>query len=87
MFTLFLRSTVQPNTQSPVWNDVWNVLNVPTNAALKVEVLDKDEGSVVDDYIGSFETTLNSGARELEIQSSIRKKVKGTFWLNVSISA
>ena len=51
---------------------------------LTVEVMDKDEGSVLDDYVGSFTTTLISGAKEVEIVSTIRKAVRGTFWLNVS---
>ena len=55
-----------------------------TLQVLTVEVMDKDEGSVHDDYIGSFTTTLTPGAKEVEIVSTIRKVVKGTFWLNVS---
>lgn len=51
---------------------------------LTVEIMDKDEGSVHDDYIGSFSTSVSPGAKEVEIVSTIRKAVKGTFWLNVS---
>lgn len=59
---------------------------MPGNAVLKVEVLDKDEGSINDDYIGKFETTLSQGPKEVEIVSTLLKKVKGTFWLKVSTS-
>ncbi|TDL18925.1 C2-domain-containing protein [Rickenella mellea] len=77
-------SSVQPNTLTPVWNEIWNVKNVPDNAVLKVEVLDKDEGAPKDDYIGNFETTLTSGPKEVEIVGSILKQVKGTFWLKIT---
>ncbi|KAH8117648.1 C2-domain-containing protein [Phellopilus nigrolimitatus] len=77
-------STVQPNTQNPVWNETWNVKNVPESAALQVEVLDKDEGSVHDDYIGKFATTISPGAKEVEIVTTLLKSVRGTFWLNVT---
>lgn len=60
---------------------------MPGNAVLKVEVLDKDEGSINDDYIGKFETTLSQGPKEVEIVSTLLKKVKGTFWLKVSTTA
>ena len=81
------RSSVQPNTLNPIWNELWYVNNVPEHAALAVEVLDKDEGSLVDDYIGSFETTVRPGTKEVEIVSTILKAVKGTFWINVQITA
>lgn len=74
-----------PNTLTPVWNELWSVRNVPADAVLQVEVLDKDEGSVHDDYIGKFETTIVSGAKEVEMVSSILKSVRGTFWLDVSV--
>ena len=51
---------------------------------LKVDVLDKDEGSVHDDFIGSFTTSISPGAKEVEIVSTIRKVVRGSFWMNVS---
>ncbi|OCB89645.1 C2-domain-containing protein [Sanghuangporus baumii] len=79
-----LVSNVQPNTLTPVWNETWNLKNVPENATLYVEVLDKDEGSVHDDYIGSFTTSVTPGAKEVEIVSTIRKIVRGTFWLKVT---
>lgn len=76
---------MQPDTLTPVWNELWNVKNVPEYAVLKVEVLDKDEGSPKDDYIGKFETTLSPGPKEVEIVGSIFKQVKGTFWLKVRV--
>ncbi len=71
-------------TLTPVWNTVWNVKRVPVHALLKVEVKDRDEGSPMDDYIGSFETTLSHGPKEVDIVGPILKTVKGSFWLNVS---
>ncbi|EJD06147.1 C2-domain-containing protein [Fomitiporia mediterranea MF3/22] len=79
-------SNVLQNTLSPVWNESWNVKNVPETAVLSVEVLDKDEGSVHDDFIGGFTTSVTPGAKEVEIVSTIRKIVRGTFWLKVSSS-
>ncbi|THG96956.1 hypothetical protein EW145_g7687 [Phellinidium pouzarii] len=76
-------STVLPNTRTPVWNETWNVKNVPTTAVLQVEVMDKDEGSVHDDYIGKFTTTVSPGTKKVEIISTLTKSVKGTFWLEV----
>ncbi|KLO19594.1 C2-domain-containing protein [Schizopora paradoxa] len=79
-------STVQPNTLCPVWNEVWNVKNVPENANMKVEVMDKDEGSLLDDYVGAFETDLSPGAKEVQIISSMLKRVRGTFWMKITTS-
>jgi len=77
-------STVQPNTLCPVWNETWNVKNVPEHANLKVEVMDKDEGSILDDYIGAFETSLTQGAKEIEIVSAMLKRIRGTFWMKIT---
>lgn len=74
---------MQTDTLNPVWNETWNVRNVPDNAVLKVKVMDKDDGSPTDDYIGKFETTVSPGPKEVEIVGSIFKQVKGTFWMNV----
>lgn len=73
-----------PNTQTPVWDEAWSVRNVPSDATLRVEVFDKDEGSIRDDYIGKFETTITPGAKEAELVSTILKTIRGTFWLDVS---
>lgn len=83
---LYSRSSVVPNTQTPVWDELWSVKNVPADATLQVEVLDKDEGSIHDDYIGKFETTIAPGAKEVELVSTVLKSVRGSFWLDVSIS-
>jgi Ca2+-dependent lipid-binding protein len=76
------RSTVQTNTLQPVWNELWKVKNVPSNAELRVQVLDKDDGPK-DDYIGRFTTNVEPGAKEEEIHGRITKRTKGTFWLKV----
>ena len=57
--------------------------NVPSNAELRVQVLDKDDGAK-DDYIGKFTTNVHHGPREEEIEGSVFKRTKGVFWLNVS---
>ncbi|KAJ7718967.1 hypothetical protein DFH07DRAFT_898929 [Mycena maculata] len=76
-------STVQVNTLKPVWNEVWRVKNVPTNASLFVEVMDKDDGAKHDDYIGKFTTTVAAGAKEAEIEGPIFRRAGGTFWLKI----
>jgi Ca2+-dependent lipid-binding protein len=79
-----LRSSVQINTLSPVWNEVWMIKNVPTTADLEVEVLDKDAGAARDDYVGKFTTTVTPGTKEVEIQGpTFGRKNRGTFWLKV----
>ena len=55
---------------------------MPSNAELRVQVLDKDDGPK-DDYIGRFTTDVQPGAKEEEIHGRILKKNKGTFWLKV----
>lgn len=55
---------------------------MPSNAELKVQVLDKDDGPK-DDYIGRFTTDVQPGAKEEEIHGRILKKHKGTFWLKI----
>ena len=73
------------NTLSPVWNEYWKVKNVPSYANLEVEVLDKDDGTITDDIVGHFNTTIAPGAKELTIESSSLRlgKNRGTFWLKV----
>jgi Ca2+-dependent lipid-binding protein len=73
----YVRSTVQAQTLDPVWNELWHVKNVPTTASLDVLVMDKDDGPK-DDVIGRFDTSVNSGAKEVEIEGTITKRVKGT---------
>lgn len=73
---------MKANTLSPVWNEVWNVKNVPVTAILHVVVMDKDNGPT-DDTIGSFQITVSPGAKEAEIEGLVLKRTKGTFWLKV----
>ncbi|KZT19168.1 hypothetical protein NEOLEDRAFT_1159187 [Neolentinus lepideus HHB14362 ss-1] len=76
-------STVQPYTLKPVWNELWKVKNVPVHASLNVQVLDKDDGTPVDDYIGKFSTSVSPGPKEAEIEGPLLKRNRGTFWLKI----
>lgn len=84
-FYYFCRSTIKPNTLTPVWDEYWNVRNVPSTATLHVRVLDKDDGQITDDYIGKFVTDITDGAKELNIEGPAlrRSSGRGTFWLKV----
>jgi len=64
-------SSVQFNTLSPVWNEVWQVKNVPTTATLSVVIRDKNHAALIDNYIGRIETTIYPGAKEAEIRGPI----------------
>ncbi|KZV95888.1 C2-domain-containing protein [Exidia glandulosa HHB12029] len=75
------KSSVQPNTLNPVWNEQWFVKNVPHNAALEVKVYDKDNGQR-DDFIGSFKTTVGDGKFECIIEAS-SKANKGTMFFEL----
>ena len=77
------RSTVKQKTLSPVWNETWRVKNVPSTADLRVEVMDKDEG-VTDDYIGKFTVSVTPGTKEVEIEGTVFKIARGTFWIKVT---
>ncbi|KAJ8699089.1 hypothetical protein PTI98_002243 [Pleurotus ostreatus] len=80
----FHSSTVQINTLTPVWNEVWRVKNVPFLADLEVELLDKDDGAPHDDYIGKFKTTIRPGAKEVDIEGPVlSRRSRGTFWLKI----
>jgi hypothetical protein len=57
---------------------------VPSNAELRVQVLDKDDAPK-DDYIGRFTTNVQPGAKEEEIHGRVFKRAKGTFWLKVRV--
>ncbi|KAJ3524484.1 hypothetical protein NMY22_g10978 [Coprinellus aureogranulatus] len=74
-----------PQPPIPVWNEVWRVRNVPATTSLKVEIMDKDEGSATDDFIGKFSVSLTPGAKEVEIEGPIiaLRKARGTFWLKI----
>lgn len=73
------------NTLTPVWNETWRVKNVPITSDLYVEVLDKDVGAPIDDYIGKFKTSVAAGAKEQEIEGPLFRRDRGTFWLKVRI--
>ncbi|CAF1234891.1 unnamed protein product [Rotaria sordida] len=49
-------STILLNTVTPKWDaEKWIVRNIPLNAKLTVKNYDKDDGKILDDYIGGFE--------------------------------
>lgn len=75
-------STVKERTQTPVWNEIWHVKNVPLTADLHIEVFDKDPGPR-DDAIGAFHATITPGAKEYVIEGLITKRNKGAFWLDM----
>ncbi|KAJ7765668.1 hypothetical protein B0H16DRAFT_1454236 [Mycena metata] len=76
-------STVKVNTLKPVWNEIWRVKNVPIHANLAVEVMDKDDGAKMDDYIGKFSVSVAEGAKECEIVGPLFRRTGGTFWLKI----
>ncbi|KAJ3825778.1 hypothetical protein F5878DRAFT_124193 [Lentinula raphanica] len=76
-------STVKVNTLTPVWNETWRIKNVPITADLLVEVLDKDIGSPIDDFVGKFKTSVAAGAKEVEIEGPLFRRNRGTFWLKI----
>jgi hypothetical protein len=77
-------SSVKPQTLQPVWNEIWRVKNVPSHASLHVKVMNKDE-SPLTGFIGQFETSINPGTKEVEIESPLLKHDRGTFWLKVCV--
>jgi hypothetical protein len=74
---------VKVNTLTPVWNETWRVKNIPITADIYVEVLDKDVGAPIDDYIGKFQTSVAAGAKEVEIEGPLFRRNRGTFWLKI----
>ena len=77
---------MKPNTLSPVWNEYWKVKNVPSTAKLSVEVMEKDNGTITDDYVGLAETDIFPGAKEMVLQGdSPFRRNRGTLWLKVCI--
>ncbi|TRM57010.1 hypothetical protein BD626DRAFT_551264 [Schizophyllum amplum] len=77
-------SSVQVNTLNPVWNEIWRIKNVPIHAHLAIEILDKDVRTPRDDYIGRVKTTVNPGAKEIEIEAPpLKLRSRGTFWLKI----
>ena len=57
---------------------------MPSDAELRVKVLDKDDGAK-DDFIGKFTTDIQPGAKEGEILGHLHRN-RGTFWLKVGDS-
>jgi hypothetical protein len=78
-------STVKQNSVSPVWNERWKVKNVPVTAELVIKIMDKDQGSVTDDYIGTVKTGVTAGEIEFDIEGPPRlfRRSRGTFWFKV----
>ncbi|PPR07071.1 hypothetical protein CVT24_010972 [Panaeolus cyanescens] len=76
-------STVKPNNLSPVWNEIWRVKNVPVTASLHIEVMDKDEGNMTDDFIGKASTSVTAGAKEIELQGPVFRRCRGTMWIKI----
>lgn len=79
---------MQVNTLAPVWNELWKIKNVPANAKLHIDVLDKDNGTVTDDYIGSAEIGIVAGAHELTLECAgpSFRRARGTIWIKVCVS-
>ncbi|KAF8577027.1 C2-domain-containing protein [Ramaria rubella] len=76
-------SSVQPNTLTPVWNEMWNVKNVPNDGKLKVKVYDKDRGLPTDGHIGICGIDLLEGTKEAKIEGSFKRN-NGTLWIKIS---
>ncbi|KAG1749494.1 hypothetical protein EDB19DRAFT_144016 [Suillus lakei] len=78
-------SSVKPNTLSPVWDETWIVNMVPSTATLSVVVQETETGAL-DNDVGVFQTTVNPGAKEVEIVGKRLGQNKGTFWLTIQSS-
>jgi hypothetical protein len=74
---------VKSSTSSPVWDETWIVKQVPRTATLSVVVRHAETGSLVDNVIGEFQTTITQGAKEAEIVGKHLSQNRGSFWLNV----
>lgn len=74
---------MKQDTLTPVWNEIWRVKNVPVTADLVIKVMDKDQGSMTDDFIGRVTTSISAGAKEADIEGSLFRRSRGTFWLKV----
>lgn len=75
---------MKSDTLTPVWNEIWNVKNVPATATLYVRVMDKDNDVPTDDYIGKFETTIQPGAKEVTIEGPVLNRSRGQFFMKVN---
>ncbi|KDQ21409.1 hypothetical protein BOTBODRAFT_99148 [Botryobasidium botryosum FD-172 SS1] len=76
-------SSVKKNTDTPTWNEVWTIKNVPPRAKLYIEVHDKDAGQLTDGYVGKCETTVYNGTRELQLQGHLKRK-RGNIWIGMT---
>ena len=56
------------------------IKNVPSDARLRVDLYDKDEGSLNDDYIGSMTTSIDPGMR-VEVLKGLVNSDRGNFGL------
>ncbi|KAG2131240.1 uncharacterized protein EDB93DRAFT_1094489 [Suillus bovinus] len=79
-------STIKVNTLSPVWDETWMVKMVPSTATLSVVVQEVETGALVDNDIGTFQTSVNPGTREVEIVGKRSGRKKGSFWLKIESS-
>lgn len=77
---------MKQQTLSPGWNEIWRVKNVPKDKAqLEITVMDKDEGTVTDDFIGKVKISLIPGEQKANIEGPLFRRHRGTFSLNVCI--
>ncbi|KAG1731236.1 uncharacterized protein EDB91DRAFT_1155182 [Suillus paluster] len=80
------KSSVKSSTLSPVWDETWIINKVPSTATLSVVVRETETGALVDNDIGSFQTTISPGVKEAEIVGKRLGQNKGSFWLNIQSS-
>ncbi|TFY63582.1 hypothetical protein EVJ58_g3166 [Rhodofomes roseus] len=79
-------SSVKENTRSPVWNEPWRIKNVPQGAVLGIELADKDNKGMTDDYIGHLRVDVTSGEKEVQItEDKPLRRHRGTFQLKVDL--
>lgn len=80
---------MQVNTLAPVWNELWKIKNVPSDAKLYIDVMDKDNGTVTDDFIGAAEIGVAAGAHELTLETAGPsfnfRRARGTMWIKVRL--
>lgn len=79
---------MKQNTLTPVWNETWKVKNVPVTADLEIKIMDKDVGSVTDDFIGRVRTSVSTGEKEFDIEGpppTLFRRKRGTIWFKVRL--
>ena len=76
---------MKQNSVNPIWNEKWKVKNVPATADLEIKIMDKDQGSVTDDFIGTVITSVSTGEKEFDIEGppSLFRRKRGTIWFKV----